>query len=350
MKIFFMIMISIMVFVVGFLVWASYPWNLGEKKVSGELLEVEPEGMMDFVDSPTVIKVLTWNLGFLYGEGSEGEGYEKRSSDFYERRLKELARQIKEWEVDVICLQEIDFNSSRSGHIDQAEFLARMAGFPYVAKAVSWNANYIPFPYWPLKRNFGAMSSGGAVLSKYPILSQEVYLLQKPQSQPWWYNIFYLYRYFQEVRLEVGNQHFKIVNLHLEAFDKENRKEQIQKLNKIIVEDKLDIVTGDFNMLPKSASKRSNFANNDNYENDTSYDLMMESQLSEVIPDDIYAKDESLYFTFPAWKPDRRLDYVFYRPELKMMKAEVLPSALSDHLPIRVTFQIDSPKFNPYSL
>ncbi len=32
-----------------------------------------------------------------------------------------------------------------------------------------------------------------------------------------------------------------------------------------------------------------------------------------------------------------------------MMKAEVLTSALSDHLPLRADFQIDSPKFNPYS-
>jgi endonuclease/exonuclease/phosphatase (EEP) superfamily protein YafD len=31
------------------------------------------------------------------------------------------------------------------------------------------------------------------------------------------------------------------------------------------------------------------------------------------------------------------------------MKAEVLPSASSDHLPLRAIFQISEPRFNPYS-
>jgi endonuclease/exonuclease/phosphatase family metal-dependent hydrolase len=102
-------------------------------------------------------------------------------------------------------------------------------------------------------------------------------------------------------------------------------------------------------MLPASAAKRSKFFNDDNYENDQSFELMMGSGLQEVVPDEIYAKDESLFFTFPAWAPDRRLDYIFYKTGLKMMKAEVLPSALSDHLPLRASFQIDSPRINPYS-
>jgi len=77
---------------------------------------------------------------------------------------------------------------------------------------------------------------------------------------------------------------------------------------------------------------------------------MNESGLDEVIPMDIYDNSEKDYFTFPSSRPDRRLDYIFYQRGLKLMKAEVLTSTLSDHLPVRAIFQIDSPRINPYSL
>ncbi|WP_408096388.1 endonuclease/exonuclease/phosphatase family protein [Peredibacter sp. HCB2-198] len=334
---------------VGLIAWCAYPWSVGESTAEFEVHHVEPEVMVDMEDRPSVIKILTWNIGYLYGQGSEGPGYVHREKEFYEEKLKEFAQQIKEWNPDIICLQEVDFESSRSGDINQAQYLAAKTGYPYVAEAVSWDANYIPFPYWPLKNNFGRVKSGGAILSKYPLKNHTVTLLEKPSSQPWWYNLFYLHRYFQTVTVELDDKKYKIVNLHLEAFDKVDRLKQVGQLVEKVKREGVDFVTGDFNMLPASASKRSKFYNEDDYENDASYEAMQVSKLSEVIPDDIYAKDEKTYFTFPAWAPDRRLDYIFFKPGLKMMRAEVLNSALSDHLPLRATFQIDSPKFNPYS-
>lgn len=329
--------------------WTSYPWSLSDSKGRFEIISIEPDDMVDLPEHPSVIKILTFNIGFLYGKGSEGTGYEFRDKDYYTKSLDKLSEEIKNWQADVVCLQEIDFDSARSHSINQARYIAKKAGYPYVAEGVSWNANYIPFPYWPIRNNFGRMSSGGAILSKYPLTEHEVTLLAKPESQPWWYNLFYLHRYFQKVTINIGEKKFKLINLHLEAFDKANRQDQVKKLAEKIKAEDIDFVAGDFNMLPASATKRSKFYNNDNYENDLSYELMMKVGLSEVIPDEIYAKDEAFYFTFPAWEPDRRLDYIFYKSGLKMMKAEVLPSALSDHLPLRASFQIDSPRFNPYS-
>jgi endonuclease/exonuclease/phosphatase family metal-dependent hydrolase len=334
-----------------FLAWAGHPWSLNPRVLTGEVETIEPETLSEIEEHPSVIKVLSWNLGFLYGEGSEGPGYETKERSFYEEKLERIVKEIAGWEPDILFLQEIDFSSARSHDIDQAKFIAQRAGYPYIAPAVSWEANYIPFPYWPMRNNFGRVRSGGAVLSKFPIISNEVHLLAKPRSQPWWYNIFYLHRYFQRVKIEIGEKQFQVANLHLEAFDKRDRQGQIELLREQLTNSPLDIIAGDFNMLPASASRRSRFQDSkDDYEDDTSYELMMKSGLLEVVPDEIYATDEALYFTFPSSRPDRRLDYIFYRPELKMMKAEVLPSALSDHLPIRATFQIDSPKINPYSL
>lgn len=349
MKMFLWITALLLTSLVLFMAWASHPWSLEQKTETPEVVVIEPEGMVDTEEDLSVVKIMTWNLGFLHGEGSEGPGYQFKNRGYYKERLETLVSQIKQWQPDIICLQEVDFESHRTSGINQARYLALKASYPYVAEAVSWDANYIPFPYWPLTNNFGRMRSGGAILSKYPILSHEVTLLQKPKSQPWWYNLFYLHRYTQKITVELGSKKFQLINLHLEAFDKKDRQDQIQALAQAALTSKIDFIAGDFNMVPTSATKKSKFFNRDDYENDSSYEFMQKSGMLEVVPEIIYAENEAQYFTFPAWRPDRRLDYIYYRAGLKMMRAEVLPSALSDHLPLRATFQIDSPRFNPYS-
>jgi endonuclease/exonuclease/phosphatase family metal-dependent hydrolase len=349
MKMIFGTIILFLFFVIIFLSWSSYPWSLNKATVQSSIINIEPEMMVDVEETPSVIKIVTFNIGFLYGKGSEGSGYEHRDIEFYQKALVQISKEMILWDADIVFLQEIDFDSSRSHYIDQAKFIATKAGYPFVAEAITWEANYIPFPYLPLRNNFGKMSSGGAILSKYPLSDHQFTLLSKPLSQPWWYNLFYLHRYFQKVSVTIGDKKFNLLNLHLEAFDKANRKEQIEILLEEVNKSKIDFIAGDFNMVPTSALKKSKFFNDDDYENDSSYELMKKSNLFEVIPEEIYGKDEARFFTFPAWSPDRRLDYIWYNSSLKMMKAEVLPSASSDHLPLKATFQINGPRFNPYS-
>jgi endonuclease/exonuclease/phosphatase family metal-dependent hydrolase len=350
MKMFFLIPLVFIICVFIFLGWASYPWSLKESSKTVKVIELRTQTpSKELPESPSVLKILTFNLGFLFGKGSEGPSYFHQDKKFYQNKINDLVFQLKKWDADVVCLQEIDFNSARSHGMNQARELGEKAGYPYLAEAVSWNAHYIPFPYFPLKNHFGPMSSGGAILSRYPIVDHSYILLNKPGSNPWWYNLFYLHRYLQKVSILVGDKTFSLLNLHLEAFDKEDRLLQIQKINKLHEKTPFDFIAGDFNMLATSASKKSKFFNDDDYENDPSFEEMKKSTLQEVIPEEIYSKEESLYFTFPAWAPDRRLDYIWYKKELKMVKAEVKTSEVSDHLPLMAIFQIDGPRFNPYS-
>jgi endonuclease/exonuclease/phosphatase family metal-dependent hydrolase len=350
-KVLIILLIGVIFFFPALYLWSSYPWKISPYTLNQqEIKKMEIETEYSENEAPSVIKVLTWNLGFLLGEGSAGPGYSRMDLDFYQKKLKLAVDEIKSWDVDVIFFQEIDFSSQRSHFLNQAELIAQEAGYPYVAQIVSWEANYVPFPFWPIKNHFGKMNSGGAVLSRYPLRSLENHYLPKPPSRPWWYNLFYLYRYFQVLELDLSGTPLKIINLHLEAFDKENRKTQVNSLLKIIEELDPFLVAGDFNMLPKDATRKSKFSDADNYEDDVSYALMEKSGLLEVIPNEIYAQEEKAYFTYPAKKPDRRLDYIFYSPHLKLMRAEILPSQVSDHLPVRASFQIGPPKVNPYSL
>lgn len=332
------------------LAWCAYPWSLNEHVQHPEIVTLEPKQMVHLEEEPWVLKILTWNTSYFYGEGSEGVNYRARDRAYFEQRLKETAVRLKEWDADVVFLQEIDFEAARTFGVNQARWLAEEAGYPYVAEAVSWEANYIPFPYLPFSQHFGSMRSGGAILSRYQLSDHKVSLLTKPQANPWWYNLFYPHRYFQEVNIHVGSKTFKLINLHLEAFSKVDRLEEAKLLKEKIINEKIDFIAGDFNTTPEIAVVKSKFPNGDDYEGDKSHSIILSSGLLEVVPDDIYAASESTYFTFPSGKPDRRLDYIFYRPGLKMMKAEVLSSGLSDHLPLRASFQVGTPKVNPYSL
>lgn len=350
MKILGLSVLAIIVGLILFVMWASLPWSLKGRVETIPTQQLDEAVLNDPHEEEGVIKILTWNLGFLYGKGSEGSGYEHREKDFYEKRMEELITFVRSENPDIICLQEVDFSSARSSHIDQAKTLALKAGYPYLAEAVSWDAHYIPFPYWPLSRNFGAMKSGGAILSKYPITKHSVELFAKPASHPWWYNLFYLHRYVQKATISIRDKDYVFLNLHLEAFDKVDRMVQARYLNEMAEKERIDFMAGDFNMVPGRATKKARFNDStDDYENDESFVIISSGKLKEAIPEEIYLGSESRYFTFPSWKPDRRLDYVFYDGSHRLMRAEVLNSQLSDHLPLKASFQIAAPKYNIYS-
>lgn len=354
MKIYFVLLLVLPpVFVVSFLAWASYPWTISQKSFEGEIQTLaHVPSLIDEDITPAVLKVVTWNMGYAYGLGSEGRGYEQKEDNYFKERLQQMGVLLQKSEADIVFLQEIDFDSKRSGYMDQAQTLAEIAGYRHLAYAPSWVANYIPFPYMPVKNHFGHINSGGAILSKYPIVKNTVELLGKPESQAWWYNLFYLHRYLQTVEVKLGDKSITAVNLHLEAFDRSNREKQAAHLAELIETGKVDLVAGDFNMVPTEAAKKTKFPDgDDNYENDMSYDLLKKTSLKDVIPEDIYGKNESLYWTYPTDRANRKLDYIFYKEELRFIKVEVLleASTLSDHFPMRASFQLGAAQFNPYS-
>ena len=124
MKMTLMIIGGILFVLFTFLGWASYPWTLSHRKVHPGIENVEPEVMVTGEENPAVVKVLTWNLGFLFGEGSEGPGYSAKGTDFYQSKLDELVTLVNDSQPDVICFQEIDLGSARSQGINQAKYVA----------------------------------------------------------------------------------------------------------------------------------------------------------------------------------------------------------------------------------
>jgi endonuclease/exonuclease/phosphatase family metal-dependent hydrolase len=217
--------------------------------------------------------------------------------------LKRIAVLINTSGADIIGLQEVDYHfSERSNFEDQAKWLSNFLGMNYAFGA---NLDYDPIQEGECRRQYGT-----AVLSKYPILSAENHLLT---------NIAYLenpteQRGLLETVINVKGNHVQFYNTHLDHQRAEQRALQIKEINDIANKKEGPIIfVGDFNATPESAEL-----------------LKMTAQYKDVFSE----LGQNNNFTFPANKPDSRIDYIFTSEDVKIRTGEVINTNFSDHLPI----------------
>ncbi len=305
-----------------------------------------PAGPDGYVPDPEVLTVVVWNLSWAYGWMSDGRGGAKPLAHF-ERNLDTMGRVLAAAKPDLVLLQEADFASTRSHNMDQAERLARQCGLSYIAPAETWSANYIPFPYWPPANQFGRMSSGGAVLSRYPLHHPVVELLPKPTDNPWWYNLFYLFRYLQRVEVEHPAGVIQVVNAHLEAWDEANRLNQAYRARALLDDFSSTrvIFGGDMNAVPPESPQRHGYADQpqtDNRHDETIKVLRSANNVTDTVAPNTLTSTPSAWFTFPSHAPNRKLDYIFTGDSFTVESIRVMTEAgdVSDHLPLIAKLRI----------
>jgi endonuclease/exonuclease/phosphatase family metal-dependent hydrolase len=287
--------------------------------------------------------VMSWNIAYARGTNPDNEQDAAFSKGEIDDRLEQMGATIRQSGADLVLLQEIDFDSQRSCGIDQLARLAEASGLRYGARAISWRANYVPFPYWPPSRHYGGVLSGGAVLSRFPLRENRVRLHPKPRANPWWYNLFYLFRYTQSVRVDLGDREMWAVNNHLEAWDKPNRVAQARALVGTLEGLRREGATlllfaGDLNTVPPEAKQKHGFVDSprDDYRGDETLSILRAfAETQEIVPMGRYVSDETRHFTFPTLAPTRRLDYVFVDRQLRVERYHMLRTGdFSDHLPV----------------
>lgn len=336
---------------VGFLFWASRGFDedqtASEPEVNQTLLE-----QLNVDSSPDSLVVLTYNIA--YGRGSVDDIGDLRSEQEIRQVLAGLAAFLREADADVVAIQEVDFGGHRTHHIDELETLADEAGYPYRAQITTWRNNYVPFPYWPTSQHFGAIHSGQAVLSRYPILDNRRTVMPQPDANPFYYNAFYLHRSIQRVTLEVGGEEITVYNCHLEAFNAENRSDQAQMVVEEVREDGRErwIVLGDMNSLPPEAPQRNNFVDEPGWDatDDATISILREGLGVIEHPGlELYESNQELSFTFPTGTPTRRLDYIFTSSDLPVQTSQVMYEAglLSDHYPVIGSIRLTPPAQTP---
>ncbi|MCX7122607.1 MAG: endonuclease/exonuclease/phosphatase family protein [Gammaproteobacteria bacterium] len=199
------------------------------------------------------------------------------------RNLLAIAEVIKPF--DIVALQELDAGSIRSRYINQVDFLAEEAAFPFAEQQTT--------------RNFGpfARHSKG-LLSRFLIHNANHYVL--PSKLPG--------RGVTTFCIGSKNAPLFIVNVHLSLGPK-SQSEQLGFIRDLTEKYEHVIVMGDFNMSPSQLGELDVFKN----------------RLNLAVSDAL---------TYPSWKPKKQLDYILLSHSLKVQKAGVLNLPYSDHLPM----------------
>ncbi len=231
------------------------------KPADREALAVEGEasGTLKVGDTVTI---LTWNIG--YGAlGDNADFFMDGGKGVYtadlSRVLSNLAS-IRSWigslDWDLLLLQEIDRNSSRSYHIDEYDnYQFSLDGFGAVF-ANNFKTAFLPYPIPPI----GKVDSGIASFSRYPISSAE--RIQLPIPFSWPVSMVNLKRCLLVTRIPVEgtDRELVLVNLHLEAYDDgEGKVEQTKMLVSLMEEEAAKgnyvIAGGDFNQIFSTEDK-----------------------------------------------------------------------------------------------
>lgn len=310
----------LIVALVVFYFWASSP-SLEQSEYSS----ITHNSSMAAGENDSVFSIATYNIGYLSGMTNNRPVPKPKS--LFETNLQKVKKETKAVNPDIIAFQEIDYNASRSYHINQEEEIASL-GYNYSARTVNWDENYLPFPYWPISMHFGKVISGQSILSKYPLANQERVVLSRVEDSPFYRDAFYLERLAQIVKANINGKEIVIINIHLEAFDKPTRAKQFQEVEAIFNKYKNDYPTlllGDFNARARDKSSEvQTFFKDDNIGNAAfNYDAIAN--------------------TFHTKDPYERIDYIFYTKEtIEYVSGRVLNEyeQASDHLPVFMKFKL----------
>jgi endonuclease/exonuclease/phosphatase family metal-dependent hydrolase len=293
-------------------------------------------------DPADPLVVATWNVH--YGAGPTLDRGAVATRDEVIANLDAIATWIRESNVDIVALQEVDRAGNRGHGIDQLEWLRRATGLDHVAWTATWDMPYVPWPGLDPRVHIGRVRSGQAVLSRYPLSKPKRHPLVQPASNGWLWNAFYLHRALLEVWADLGDgRELRILNAHFEAFDIPNKELHADATKALLnATGPWVILLGDMNAVPPEAASRKRF--DDEPETDLTTDrtigTLRSIGLREVVPAEVYAASEAPWFTFPAHAPNRRLDYIFHGPALEVRTASVprMEAPPSDHLPVLASF------------
>ena len=204
-------------------------------------------------------------------------------------------------DFDVVALQEIDAGSLRSGFVDQVEYLATRAGFPY------W--------YTQRNRDLGPLAQhGNGLLTRLP--PRELQDHKLPGVIPGRGAIVARLPFGDPSRQSSGDpaDDLLVILLHLSLGSK-SRERQLSYVRELMQGHRHVIVMGDMNShLTK---------------------LLFHSPLADA---DLRPADE-VQPTYPSWRPAVAIDHVLVSSTLAISDYEVLPHHLSDHLPTAVTVE-----------
>lgn len=254
---------------------------------------------------------MTWNIRSGAGGDDAAPGLDRVEN------LSRIAEVIRDADVDIVGLQEVDRYQKRSGGVDQAQVIGNAIGIQAV-----FVANWLP--------EGGARSErvpqyGVALLSRWPVVDARHVLHRTPHGWEPRGTLVATLRLPNGETLDVANTHLQVDRPGQPGSARDQRAIGLRRTIEAVTTPA--VVMGDFNALPGSPEL-----------------AVIESRWMDTWRAS-HANDPGR--TFPARKegePAQRIDYLFASEGIDVLGAEVCiddrTRVVSDHYPVMVDLEI----------
>ncbi|TMA59032.1 MAG: hypothetical protein E6J80_04190, partial [Deltaproteobacteria bacterium] len=149
--------LAILLLLLGAVLWAGGGKTLHEPHGSG-IVEAIPGALEASLPPPPELTVLSYSIAYGLND-SPSTGLPPGPATVYDC-LDAIIETIAASGADVVLLQEVDFASRRTYDIDQLHYIAEALGWGFVARVITWECRYLPYPFWPPWRHAGRLRAG----------------------------------------------------------------------------------------------------------------------------------------------------------------------------------------------
>lgn len=316
--------------------------------------------VISVAESPEVIfsagmplKIVSWNCGYgALGDNADffmdgGRSVYTADRERVTANLNGIRDKLITLNPDLLILQEVDINSSRSYGTDERNVLRSAVPDAHEAFAYNFNALFIPYPLPPI----GHVESGLFTLSRAAARSDESISLPVPFSWP--VRLFNLKRCLLVSRYPVkeSDKEFVLINLHLEAYDSGEGKEAQTKQLASFMQSEYEkgnyvIAGGDFNQRFTNIDQSAYPVYKDMWQPGvidadafgSDFSLLMDNRVPTCRSlDKAYAGADSSAFQFYL------IDGFIVSDNIKVESVETLDEGFicSDHNPVAMTFSLE---------
>jgi endonuclease/exonuclease/phosphatase family metal-dependent hydrolase len=272
-------------------------------------------------NEPTTLTLACFNIAHARGTNDSNWS----DADERDMRLVDISRLLRDHQVDIAVLNEVDFDSTWSGNENQARILAQIPGYSYLLEQRNVD---VSLPFFRLR-------FGNAVLSRFPL--EDAHGIAYPPRSRWEH---LLGGSKQGARVDVvlsQNSRIRLMPIHLDHRDDATRVASAEEILKCARESSLPFFClGDFN------ATRSDFAAaKAGRVGGAAMDLLLKSGLFRTSPESEPARDQ---FTFPSFAPDRTIDWIMIPTQWEIVSQEVVATHLSDHRAVVMRVRRQAPK------
>ncbi len=266
------------------------------------------------------IRVGCYNIAHGRGGRFEATNWDGGTRQEKMARMKQIGQLLKIHHLDIVVLNEVDFSSVWSGHLDQAALIAQEAQYPYIVEQRNLD----------LAIPFASIRFGNAILSKYPI--SDITFLDYPNTSEF---AEWLIGGFKEgvvgtVTLP-DTTRVQVVAVHLSVNSEPVRIASARMILERHQQSGLPLIAmGDFNTAPRGYPQHHADENGQN----TIEIFVASQQVTTHLPGLPIPSED---FTFPSEQPARIIDWIFVSSPWQIQEKTVIQTDLSDHLPVIAT-------------